>query len=156
MAKKLSEQIDTTTERICPICKRPNTITRQCLGCDRWVCLLCINIETGYCTNCLIPTAPSMGDVDLHYKQGFVECLCGWKKELGDGSNGHYILLCPDCTPNLSLRLQEKVMYGTPKNMTVELGYHYYFTIEQGLSIRYKSNVWSKQTGLSIRRAANV
>lgn len=77
---------------------------------------------------------------DLNYKQGFVECACGWRKELGNGFNGYHIDVCPSCTPELQTRTQSKVMFGEHKNLTVEIGSFRYFVIKNGIHVRSIQN----------------
>lgn len=75
--------------------------------------------------------------VDTKYKNGFVLCNCGYKKELGDGFNQHYIDNCPNCTAELTTINQRKVIYGGNKCMTADIGTNIYFVISNGIHVRY-------------------
>ena len=93
---------------------------------------------------------------DLNYKAGFVQCACGWHKELGNGFNGYHIDNCPSCTPELSTRLQRKVTYGKAKSLTVEIGKFIYFVISNGCNIQYSRFAERVYNGLSKRQADNI
>jgi len=89
------------------------------------------------------------------WKNGYVQCKCGWRKDLGEGFNGYKIANCPACTPILETRTQRKVIYGTPSNYTADVGVNTYFLLSSGISIRYSFSGTS-HTGLSMRRAQNL
>jgi len=91
--------------------------------------------------------------VDLKYKAGYIQCACGWRKELGDGFNGYHIANCPSCTSGLATRDQRKVTFGQRNNLTVEIGRNIYFVLSNGIHVRYSANVISRHTGLSERQA---
>ncbi len=91
--------------------------------------------------------------VDTNYKDGFVQCDCGWKQSLGDGFNQYYIGSCPDCDPTISTRNQRKVTYGRPNNLTVEIGDNIYFVLSNGIHVRFKKHIYETHHGLSERQA---
>jgi hypothetical protein len=93
---------------------------------------------------------------DLNYKGGFVECVCGWKEELGNGFNGYHIDNCPVCTPELETRNQHKVTVGKPNNYTVTLGNHIYFILSNGINVQFSKTVYSTFTGLSEKQADKI
>lgn len=88
--------------------------------------------------------------IDLKYKNGFVECVCGWRKELGDGFNGYKIDCCPSCDKTLATRIQTTVTTGSKGNYKVQHGTFVYFVITSNnpvmqLHIQYKANVFSTE-----------
>lgn len=91
--------------------------------------------------------------VNLGYKSGYVECVCGWRKELGDGFNGHHIANCPKCTPELETRNQRKVTTGRPGNLHVTIGRHIYFVLSNGLHMQFSRCIYREHFGLSQHRA---
>lgn len=103
----------------------------------------------------MIDKATVLENKDLNYKSGYVECQCGWRKELGDGFNGHHIDCCPDCTPSLRTRSQRKVTTGSPRgaNLTVKLGRFVYFVMSNGIHIQYSADVHTTRAGLTERQA---
>lgn len=91
---------------------------------------------------------------DLNYKNGYVQCVCGWRKELGNGFNGYHIDHCPKCTPELETRSQRKVTTGSRKTgYTVTIGNHVYFVIKDCIHVLYSETVYQTYTGLTIRQA---
>lgn len=94
---------------------------------------------------------------ELNWKNGYVQCACGWRKELGDGFNGYHIDACPDCTPELRTRVQRKVTTGSPRHgLTVELGQFTYFVIKNCMHVQYGKKVSQTFTGLSERQADRI
>jgi len=90
---------------------------------------------------------------DLNYKAGYIECACGWRKELGDGFNGYHIANCPNCTAALTTRNQRKVIFGENKRLTAEIGENWYFVLSNGIHVRYQKVVHARHTGLTERQA---
>lgn len=92
---------------------------------------------------------------DLNYQNGYVECKCGWRKELGNGFNGYHIDNCPKCTLTLYTMNRRKVTTGSPKgkNLTVKLGSFTYFVLSNGIHVQYSASVSSVHTGLSEKMA---
>lgn len=101
-------------------------------------------------------TAEVLETKDMNYKNGYVECACGWRHEFRDGFNGHHIASCPFCDLKLDIREQRKVTYGRRNNLTVEIGKHWYFVMSNGIHVRYKKRIDRTYTGLSMRRADNL
>jgi hypothetical protein len=99
-------------------------------------------------------TAKVIKTDDLDYKKGFVQCACGWRKELGDGFNGYHIATCPKCDPTITIRHQERVVWGTKTGMNVEIGDNQYFVLSNGIHVRYAANIRERYTGLTPRQAA--
>lgn len=92
---------------------------------------------------------------DLNYKNGYLQCKCGYRKEMGNGFNGYHIENCPECTPELETRTQRKVIYGDGKNknnMTADIGTNIYFVLSNGIHMRH-SFCGTSHTGLSLRKA---
>lgn len=81
--------------------------------------------------------------VDLNWKNGYVLCKCGYRKELGNGFNAYLIDNCPECTPALETRSQRKVMTGSKGNLKVELGAFTYFVLSNGIHVQFAANVSS-------------
>lgn len=91
---------------------------------------------------------------DLKWKAGFVQCACGWRKDLGDGFNGYHINKCPQCSPEITTRIQRKVTVGNPRHgLTVTLGSHVYFTIDNCIQVQFSKQVYSTHTGLTEKQA---
>ena len=84
--------------------------------------------------------APILKEND-HYKDGFIKCACGWRKELGDGFHQTKIGACPSCTPELDTRTQRKVIYWDKgrSSLRADVGNNVYFITESGVHIRYKA-----------------
>lgn len=74
---------------------------------------------------------------DLGYKKGYVQCTCGWHKDLGDGFNGYHIDVCPTCSHELATRIQRTVTTGRPGNYTIREGYFTYFVLSNGVHVQY-------------------
>lgn len=91
--------------------------------------------------------------VDLHWKGGYVECACGWRKELGNGFNGYHIASCPACAPSIETRDQRKVVFGERGKLTAEIGHNLYFALSNGIHIRYAKTVVHRETGLTEKQA---
>lgn len=89
---------------------------------------------------------------NLNYKGGFVECACGWRKELGNGFNGYYIANCPSCTLELDTRTQRKTCSGRPRNLTIKLGRFTYFALSNGIHVQFKAQVRRVEYGRSMHR----
>lgn len=77
--------------------------------------------------------------VDLKYKNGYVECACGWHKDLGDGFNGYHIDVCPACTQQLEVRHQRRVIYNGTDDMQADVGDNVYFALSNGINVRYSN-----------------
>lgn len=92
---------------------------------------------------------------NLNYKDGYVQCQCGWRKDLGDGFNGYRISSCPKCDLSVSTRSQRKVITGNPRGhgLTVELGHFTYFALSNGIHVQYSKCVSRTVTGLSESQA---
>jgi len=87
-------------------------------------------------------TANVTNTVDLNYNNGYVECACGWYKNLGNGFNGYHIDACPACTPELETRNQRKVITGgNYSGFQVTVGNHVYFVISNGIHVQYSRDV---------------
>lgn len=82
---------------------------------------------------------------NLNYKNGFVQCACGWEKPLGNGFNGYHIARCPYCCPKLPVHVRNQVLTGTAGNYIVKHGSFYYFALSNGIYVQYKSNVMRSQ-----------
>lgn len=80
--------------------------------------------------------------IDLNYINGFIECACGWRKELGNGFNGYKIANCPNCTPGLETRYQSQVTTGSKGSYTVKHGRFGYFVLSNGLHIQFSAQVF--------------
>lgn len=83
--------------------------------------------------------------LDLKYKGGYVQCQCGYKKELGDGFNGYLIDGCPACEKVKTLT-REKVTYFDKRinNLVCEHGTHTYFILSNGIHVRYAAVVTNR------------
>lgn len=90
--------------------------------------------------------------VDLHYKNGYVSCACGWRKELGDGFNGYMIDICPSCTPTLQTRSQSQVTTGRPGHYIIEQGRFVYFVLSNGIHVQYSAYVYHTQYRKQMKR----
>ncbi len=78
--------------------------------------------------------------VDTNYKDGFVSCKCGYKKDLGDGFNQYHIDNCPSCTKELETRQQRKVVFydEDEKRLKAEVGTNIYFVLSNGIHVRFE------------------
>lgn len=74
---------------------------------------------------------------NLNYKKGYVQCACGWRKELGDGFNGYHIDCCPNCNTKLETRVQNQVVIGPWNKTTTFYGVFKYFVLSNGIHIQY-------------------
>jgi len=94
-------------------------------------------------------TAELVKTVDLNYKGGYVECACGWRKDLGDGFNGYHIANCPACTPGLRTRIQRKVIYWDKKrhSLRADIGQNVYFNIKGSITVRYAARATRTEWG---------
>jgi len=81
--------------------------------------------------------------VDTNYKGGFVECKCGMNHPLGDGFNQYHIDNCPDCTPELKVRDQRKVIYydHDVKSLKADIGSNIYYVLSNGINVRHKKSI---------------
>jgi hypothetical protein len=93
--------------------------------------------------------------VNTGYKAGYVQCACGWRKELGDGFDGYHIANCPECTSELHTRDQRKVTTGRPvgHGLTVSLGRHIYFVMDNGIHIQFSKQPHTVLRNLTERQA---
>lgn len=95
--------------------------------------------------------------IDLKYKGGYVQCRCGWRKELGDGFNGYHVDQCPSCTPLLKTQRQRKVVTGNPRGrkLTASIGDHVYFVLDgdHGIHVQFSKRVDRTVSGLSESQA---
>lgn len=92
--------------------------------------------------------------IDQNYKGGYVQCRCGWRKELGNGFNGYHIANCPLCTKKLQTRNQRKVVTGNPQHgLDVSIGSHKYFVLSNGIHVQYEKQARIVATGVSEARA---
>jgi hypothetical protein len=82
---------------------------------------------------------------NLNYKGGYVQCACGWRKELGDGFNGYYILACLACNPAISTRSQGRVTVGRPGNYTIRHGHFVYFVIADCIHVQYSGTTYHEE-----------
>ncbi len=89
---------------------------------------------------------------DLNWKNGYVQCECGWRKELGDGFNGYRISSCPKCDPRVETRTQHTVTTGKPGNYTIKHGSFIYFVIHDCIHVQYSGVVYQTQYRQRIRR----
>lgn len=80
--------------------------------------------------------------VDLAYKDGYVQCACGWRKDLGDGFNGYHIAQCPTCDPTLHTWIQRVVIYWDKDRRTsrADIGDNRYFTIKGSITVQFSAN----------------
>jgi len=90
--------------------------------------------------------------VDLKYRGGYVECACGWRKDLGDGFNGYHIDRCPSCSKKIHAWSQRKVVHGHKNNYTADIGKNVYFVINKCIHVRFLF-AGQSYTGLSLRKA---
>lgn len=79
--------------------------------------------------------------IDLNYKNGYVQCDCGWFKELGDGFNGYKINCCPTCNQKLATRTQNQVTVGRIYSTTTHYGTFKYFVMSNGIHVQFYRNV---------------
>ena len=93
---------------------------------------------------------------DTNYKKGFIKCKCGWTDNLGDGFNQYWIKNCPKCTPSLETYEKRKVITGTPRNYTAEVGEHTYFVLSNGIHAQSARRVHFTRTGLSLHQADRI
>ncbi len=93
--------------------------------------------------------------IDTNYKNGFILCQCGYKKELGNGFNEYYINHCPKCCDILETRKQSKVIYYDKKldTLRADIGSNMYFTISNGINMRYTT--FNITTLVSTERISN-
>lgn len=79
--------------------------------------------------------------IDTKYKNGLVQCQCGWGKELGDGFNQYHIDKCPNCSKEITTRIQHELIVGSPKHYIIKYGEFVYFIINNCIHVQYSSNV---------------
>jgi len=75
---------------------------------------------------------------NTNYKDGFVQCACGWYKSLGDGFNQYFIDKCPLCSNEITTRVQNVVTVGRPGNYKIMHGHFIYFVLDNGINIQYQ------------------
>lgn len=80
--------------------------------------------------------------VDTGYKNGKVECACGWTKTLGNGFNEYYIASCPNCDRQISTREQYKLELSNE----ILYGRFIYFVLSNGLHIQYSKEIHRSQS----------
>lgn len=79
-----------------------------------------------------------------NYKDGFVQCIsCGWHKDLGDGFNQYHIDKCPNCSPDITTRIQNTVTVGRIGNYEVRHGKYIYFVIDGAIHIQFSGVTYS-------------
>lgn len=91
-----------------------------------------------------IENADLVKTIDTNYKNGFVECNCGWRKELGDGFNQYYINKCPNCSL-ITTREQTALITGTKNNYKIMNGKFTYFVINNCIHVLFKSIIFSTE-----------
>lgn len=86
------------------------------------------------------------------WKNGYVQCACGWRKRLGDGFDGYHIDFCPNCNSEIDTRIQSTVTVGRPGNYEIKHGHYRYFVIKDAIHVQFDGVTYHTEHRQSLPR----